>query len=382
MPKLPRTLSRTLAAAGTLCALTVATAVPAFAAEPAPSTVEQDVTQLYQDVVDLYGGIPASARAGVDSLIDSPIDHIGQKQGNAKQKPAADCTEGALLTYANQLASQLTPVEGQAFDALSALGQLYAQGVATDKQPQVFGTDGQYTSRATSAISKLRRFWDIESWNVQLVAWKGTDLGSPAKMAQTFGLGLAPARVKDAAALANKVLFELPVLQGGRNPLLTLNAFSAPADSFGGKRVMLGDGILDTTNLLGFDDVAVEAVLGHEYGHQVDFAHDNFPRNESGEMGPDAYGGYFVAHAKGEAWDARTQQEVTYLNASIGDCQHSHGTPDQRKAAGAWGEKQATSQANPNKIVPSATMITKFQKEYPKLVPPATDQPQLAAAHS
>ncbi|MFB9688823.1 M48 family metalloprotease [Amycolatopsis plumensis] len=369
MPKRTAFLGKTLAAAGTAAALALATAVPAAAAEP--TAVEQDVAQLYQYVIDLYNGLPADALRGVDRLIESPIPRIGP-QSQAADGPIPGCTPGSLLTYANKLASQLTPLEGKALDALSGLSQLYVQGVASDKTPQVFGTDGQYTPRATTTIDKLRGFWDIESWNIQLVAWKGTDLGSQAKMVQTFSLGLAPAKVKTAAALATKVLYEVPAMQGGRNPLLTLNAFSAPAGSLGGKRVALGDGLLDTVDVLGFDDVSVESVVGHEYGHQVDFAHDNHPRNESAEMGPDAYGGYFVAHAKGFAWNARTQQEVIYLDAAIGDCYHSHGTPDQRKAAGAWGEKQATSQANPNRIIPSATMIEKFQKEYPKLMPPAT----------
>jgi hypothetical protein len=371
LPKRTGFLGNTLAAAGTAAALVLATAVPAAASTP--STVEEDVAQLYQDVIDLYNGLPRDALRGVDRLIESPVPRIGP-QSQAAQDPIPGCTEGSLLTYANKLANQLTPLEGKALDALSGLSQLYVQGVASDKTPQVFGTDGQYTARATATIDKLRGFWDIESWNIQLVAWKGTDLGSQAKMAQTFGLGLAPAKVKDAAALATKVLYEVPALQGGRNPLISLNAFSAPAGSLGGKRVALGDGLLDTVDALGFDDVSVESVIGHEYGHQVDFAHDNHPRNESSEMGPDAYGGYFVAHAKGFGWNARTQQEVIYLDASIGDCFHSHGTPDQRKAAGAWGEKQATGQANPNRIIPSATMIEKFQKVYPKLMPPATGQ--------
>jgi hypothetical protein len=376
LPNRTRFLGKTFAAAGTAAALALATAVPAAAA--APSTVEQDVAQLYQYVSDLYQGLPGNALRGVDRLIESPIPRIGPRS-RAAQDPIPGCTEGSLLTYANKLASQLTPLEDQALGALSDLSALYVQGVASDKAPQVFGTDGQYTPRAAVTIDKLRGFWDIESWNIQLVAWKGTDLGSQAKMAQTFSLGLAPAKVKTAATLATKVLYEVPALQGGRHPLLTLNAFSAPADSLGGKRVALGDGLLDTVNFLGFDDVSVEAVVGHEYGHQVDFAHENHPRNESSEMGPDAYGGYFVAHPKGFGWDSRTQQEVTYMDASVGDCYHSHGTPDQRKAAGAWGEKQATSQSNPNRIIPSANMIEKFQKEYPKLMPPATDQPAAAA---
>ncbi|HWD07130.1 MAG TPA: M48 family metalloprotease [Amycolatopsis sp.] len=358
--------------------MTLATAVPAFAAEP--STVDQDVNQLYQDVSDLYAGIPADAVKGIDPLIDSPVDQFGTK-AHAQQGPIPGCTEGALLQYADKAIAALTPTESKALGAMEGLSELYAAAVATDKTPQVFGSSGQYTPRANAVIEKLRGFWDIESWNIPLLAWKGTDLGDQDKTAQTFGLAFDPAKAKEAAALTSKVLYEVPVLQGGRMPLLTLNAFSAPAGSIGGKRVVLGDGILDVTKTLGFDDVSVEAVLGHEYGHQLDFAHNNFPGNESGEMGPDAYGGYFVAHAKGEAFDARTQQEVTYLNASIGDCFHSHGTPDQRRAAGAWGEQHATRQANPNKIIPSAQMVTDFQKEYPKLVP-SGDQSQLAAAHS
>ncbi|MFD2472875.1 hypothetical protein [Amycolatopsis silviterrae] len=376
MRKRTRILGRALAAAGTLAALTVATAVPATAAEP--TSVDQDIAQLYQDVEDLYNGLPANALRGVDPLFDSPVKRPGQ-QANAAQGPIPGCTPGALLTYANGLAAKLTPTEGKALSALSAIGQLYTQAIASDKTPQVFGTDGQYTPRATSTIDKLRGFWDIESWNVQLVAWKGTDLGSQERTTQTFKLGLDPKRAAEAGALATKVLYEVPGLQGGRHPLLTLNAFSAPAESLGGKRIMLGDGLLDVVNHLGFDDVSVEAVVGHEYGHQVDFAHNNYPENESSEMGPDAYGGYFGAHAKGEAWNARTQQEVTYLDASIGDCQHSHGTPDQRKAAGAWGEKQAVSQNNPNRIVPTVKMIEQFQKVYPKLMQPKTAA--LAAAH-
>ncbi|WP_033289924.1 M48 family metalloprotease [Amycolatopsis jejuensis] len=366
-------LGRTLAAAGTAAALVMATALPAGAAEP--PTVEQDVAQLYQAVSDLFDGLPSGALRGVDPLFRSPIPQVG-RQTRATDGPIPGCTEGALLTYAGKLAAQLSPLENRALGALSGLSQLYAQAVSTDKVPQVFGTDGQYTQRAASTVAKLRGFWDIESWNVQFVAWKGTDLGSKDKMVQTFKLGLAPKRAQEAAALAVKVLYEVPAMQGGRNPLLTLNAFAATADSLGGKRVMLGDGLLDTVDQLGFDEVSVETVLGHEYGHQVDFANKNFPRNESGEMGPDAYSGYFVAHAKGESFDARSQQAVTYLDASIGDCHHSHGTPDQRKAAGAWGEKQA---ANQSRVLPSATMIARFQKEYPKLVPPA--QPALAAAH-
>ncbi|WP_240690811.1 MULTISPECIES: hypothetical protein [Amycolatopsis] len=319
----------------------------------------------FQDLVQEPG--VASVLRDSKPLIESPIFGSGRK---AEGEPGAipGCTPGALISEFEKLQASLTDVERRAASVVDSLNNLYASVVANDKSPQVFGTDGQYTPRATAAIDKLRGFWDIESWNIQLVAYKGTDAASPEKMKETFARGFAPERAAAAGALASKVVHEVPALQGGRNPLLSGNAFAAPPDSAGGKRILLGDGLLDLVGQDGFGDVSVEGILGHEYGHHVDFAHDNSPSDESGEMGPDAYAGYFLAHAKGAAWDARAQQEFAYLSASIGDCEHSHGTPAQRKAAGTWGEQQALKQDNPNKIVPSATVIEKFQKEYPKLM--------------
>ncbi|GAB3362105.1 hypothetical protein [Amycolatopsis echigonensis] len=367
----PRTLSRTFVAVGVLVAAAAGTAVPAEAAAPnpaKPSSVEKDIAQLereFQDLVQEPG--VASVLRDSKPLIESPIFGSGRK---AEGEPGAipGCTPGALISEFEKLQASLTDVERRAASVVDSLNNLYASVVANDKSPQVFGTDGQYTPRATAAIDKLRGFWDIESWNIQLVAYKGTDAASPEKMKETFARGFAPERAAAAGALASKVVHEVPALQGGRNPLLSGNAFAAPPDSAGGKRILLGDGLLDLVGQDGFGDVSVEGILGHEYGHHVDFAHDNSPSDESGEMGPDAYAGYFLAHAKGAAWDARAQQEFAYLSASIGDCEHSHGTPAQRKAAGTWGEQQALKQDNPNKIVPSATVIEKFQKEYPKLM--------------
>lgn len=372
-----RRLSRTVLAAGTCCAVLAATVTPA-AAQPAAQngSLDKDVAELSRDVADLVKAIPTPE---ADRLYDSPVDRDTPLRRDTS-KPMAGCTQGALLSYADKLTKQLPGKQQQAAGLLSVLGQLYSSGVATDSKPQVFGSDGQYTPRSKATITKLRKFWDIESWNIQLVAWKGTDTASKQKMTKTFGLGFAPKRAAQAAALANKVLFEAPALQGGRNPVLSLNAFSAPEGDLGGKRIALGDGILDALDTLGFDKVSAEAVIGHEFGHQLDFANDHSPSNESAEMGPDAYSGYFVTHANGESYDARDQQEVTYLDAAIGDCMHSHGTPAQRKAAGAWGEQLAANQPNPNRVLPSATMVAKWQKEYPKLNPPSSPAKQARTA--
>ncbi|ATY09119.1 hypothetical protein CU254_00425 [Amycolatopsis sp. AA4] len=369
MSQRSRALSRTFVAVGVLVAAAAGAAVPAAAA-PKPSSVEKDIAQLEREYEDLLKATySASALSEAKPRIEAPVSGSGRK---AEGEPGAipGCTPGPQDSEYNKLRAPLTDVEKRAVDVIGGLDYLYASVVANDKTPQVFGTDGQYTARAAAAIDKLRGFWDIESWNIQLVAHKGTDAASPEKMTQTFARGFAPARAAAAGALASKVVHEVPALQGGRNPLLSLNAFASPPGDPGGKRIVLGDGALELDARAGFGDVSVEGTLAHEYGHQVNFAHHNSPEDESGELGPDAYAGYFLAHAKGAAWDARAQQEFAYLSASNGDCEHSHGTPEQRKAAAAWGEKQALTQDNPNKIVPSATMIEKFRKEYPKLMKP------------
>ncbi|MCE7002469.1 hypothetical protein LWC34_06440 [Kibdelosporangium philippinense] len=330
----------------TASSLTVGSAV---AAEP--STIEQDVAQLVKDVEDAENG---HAQDIADPFLDVGI---GQNRD-------AGCTEGALVTHVKKLAARLTPLEQQAVDAFTSLGRLYVQGVVSEEQPQAFGSAGQYSARADATIRNLRSFWDIEGRDIQLVAWKGTDLGKQAKMKLAFEIGMTPVKADKAAANARKVLFELPAMRKGRNPLLTMNALSTPPGSVGGKRVLLGDGLLDVASEFGFGDVSVETIVGHEYGHQLNYANDNHPNDEARELGPDAFGGYFVAHAKGRAFNASAQRKVGELNASIGDCDRGHGTPNQREAAAVWGQKQAAL----GEILPSATIIARFTKDYPGLV--------------
>ncbi|WIX79292.1 hypothetical protein QRX50_00285 [Amycolatopsis carbonis] len=357
---------RSIAAAGALSLLALATAAPASADE-APSTVDQDVTQLTQEVDDLAAIVYGSGLNNADSLFDSPAGPAAAARGFAASDPAG-CTDGALVTYARGLEAGLTPTEDQAFNTLSLLVEMYAEGVETEQTAEPFGTDGQYTARAAATITKLRAFWDIDSSDIQLVPWKGTDLADRAKMTKMFAIGFSPVRAAQAAVLTDKVLDELPVFQNGSNPLLTLNSYAVPAGYLGGRRVVLGDGELETMRMLGVEDVSVEAIVGHEFGHQVNFANGNNPADESSEMGPDAYAGYFVAHAKGMGFNATLQQHVGNLNADIGSCNRNHGTPEQRRAAGQWGADQATSQADPNEIVPSGTMIDAFKAEYPVIM--------------
>lgn len=377
-----RLVSRTLAAAGTLCAVVVATAVPAAAAQPAGSTSDQqDVTQLTKDISDLVAAVP-ELQNEFHPLFDSPaLRDSPLRQAGATSQPIPGCTVGALQTYANQLNDQLSPLDQEVVGDLGVLGEFYSLVRASDQQPQSFGSDGQYTPRAEAVMDKLRSFWDIKSFQIELTAWKGTDLGSEEKMGEVFGLGFAPAKAKEAAALANKVLFERPAMEGGRNPLLSLNAISSTANDLAPEHIALGDGVLDVADALGYDNISVETVLSHEFGHQVDFANNDTRPGPISEMGADAKGGYFLAHAKGEQYDPRQQQEVTYLDGAIGDCMDDHGTPQQRMAAGAWGENVATSQADPNRVIPSATFKAKWEKEFPKLHP-ATPADQQAAVRS
>src|SRR3569833_1871074 len=105
LPNRTRFLGKTLAVAGIVAALALATAMPAAA--DTPSTVEQDVAQLYQDVVDLYNGLPADALRGVDRLIESPVSGVGPRS-NAARGPVPGGAGGARRAGAGGRAAQRT----------------------------------------------------------------------------------------------------------------------------------------------------------------------------------------------------------------------------------------------------------------------------------
>jgi len=259
-------------------------------------------------------------------------------------------------------------------------------------------TDARYNLRAdsrqslTKTFTDVKRFWDVKSGDIQLMAMHGSMLKSAQRVARVLQLPLpefhmAPAAAQAEAAkiagAASKGFFD-----GGDNPLFTLNAFAFSAEgdpdpTVAGlpDKLIFGDGILDALQAMGIGDVGARAVMGHEFGHHVQFEDGLFDSPLTGaeatrrtELMADAFGTYFATHARGLALNAKRVLQAEKTSFEVGDCQFAdpghHGTPLQRLRAATWAANLADAARPQGKILPSLTFANQFEKKLPEIVAP------------
>ncbi|MGN6600351.1 MAG: hypothetical protein ACTHMW_13860 [Actinomycetes bacterium] len=264
----------------------------------------------------------------------------------------------------------------------------------------LFGTtsDARYNLRSdyrrslTTTFADVKRFWDIKSGDIQLISMHGEMLKDQQRVARMLqvdlgipGFGLS----KDAALAKAKTISEgisKGLLGGGTNPLFTLNAFAFSAEGDPDPlvkdvpdKLVFGDGIVDALNTLGLGDVGPRAVMGHEFGHHVQFEDDLFDSPLTGpeatrrtELMADAFGTYFTVHARGLALNAKRVLQVEKSFYEVGDCQFSneghHGTPLQRLAASTWGAEVAATARPQGFILPSLKLDDMFEAKLSSFV--------------
>ena len=189
-----------------------------------------------------------------------------------------------------------------------------------------------------------------------------------------------------AQAIANATRSGL--FAGGNNPLFTLNAFAFSAEGDPDPlvqglpdKLIFGDGIVDALNALGIGDVGPRAVMGHEFGHHVQFEDGLFDSPLTGaeatrrtELMADAMGTYFAVHARGLALNAKRVLDAEQAFFEVGDCQFAspghHGTPLQRLRAATWGAGVANAARPQGHVLPSLTFAATFEQQLPILVAP------------
>lgn len=326
---------------------------------------------------------PTSARASLDRLVVQTIDptqHV--------------CTSTPLDAWVRQaiadidLSTLVLLIFGRALD-VSAYDALIQQQTPPNEH---YGVDGEWTTAVTHTFRDLRRFWDIDSGAIQLTAahgdvWKDQDRVRAA-LAASFGVQVdSVTRLADALMT---LVATTPALRGGDHPLFTLNAFafSAAGESdptFQGlpDKIIIGDGILDIQPDIGMgtDGVAARAILAHEFGHQVQYAHGLIPAgtvsaevSRRQELMADALASYFLVHARGRALNATRATEVVTNFANVGDCGFTlpshHGTPNQRRRAATWGADLASNARLQGHILPSISVIEEFDIALPAIVAP------------
>jgi len=307
------------------------------------------------------------------------------------------CTESDFGEWAQAAIGldNLTPDELSAMEVLGNAGAFDMPFVdaifyGSESKTNTYGANGEYTNALTSEIKDLKRFWDIDSKDIQLVPAHGRDVfTSRERVARAFTVMFGPAYQgadQDNLAWADIILAALakvPALRMGGNPLFTLNAMAIPDENLPDgskitKRIVVGDGLLEGVGALVPGNVGPRMVLAHEFGHQVQFATDSLPEGDDvaagrhAELEADAYAGYYLVNSRGAALNAKRVADAAKSAWEFGDCdvtrQGHHGTPDQRERSVLWADSVANSASNQGHILPARTYHSEFEAALPGIV--------------
>jgi hypothetical protein len=256
----------------------------------------------------------------------------------------------------------------------------------TTATPQFFGYNGEYTKTMVKAERDVKKFWDINSAGIQVVAMHGSALLDTARVATVYRLvfGIPAATAKFYASLVHNAVASSPEANGGNHPLFTFNSV-AYSDGFRPDKIIMGDGILAGYSAMGFDDVAPQAVFAHEFAHHIQFAHDYFDdhfatsgsvaeQTQYTELMADAMSAYYLTHKLGGTMNRKRVEQFLQVFFDIGDCAFSanghHGTPNQRMRAATFGFDIADQAQKQGHILTSAQFHDLFVAAYPGIVAP------------
>lgn len=354
-----------------------ATTVTSSVATPSPASPAPRHWQARQAAIAQELGVERSpARIAVERALN-PADYA--------------CGRTDLDRYMASLTKGMTP------DDLDFLLTSGAMDIVT-YDAILFGsdTDPRYALRPenrtqlTHTFRDAKRFWDVSSRDMQLHAMHGSMLTDRSRVARVLmrGFGFDRAWADEYAEFISRVVVATPAFDDGNNPLFTLNAFAFTPKGHDPRlvagvhdKLIFGDGLLDAFAALGMTDVAPRAILGHEFGHQVQFQDNLYDSPLTGaeatrrtELMADAMGTYFLTHSRGLSLNTRRVLEGEKTLYDVGDCSfdapNHHGTPNQRLRASQWGARLATSAQKQGHILPSLTVARLFDRQLPAIVAP------------
>ena len=374
--------TRWLAALGASAALALGTAPAALAETGAAAAPAQGAAA---DTPSPFAQSDATARRfGIEaSLAHTALDHV-INPGDY------DCEATDLDAYVDSLINGFSDTEWNFLVRHTEMLDLPTYDAL------LHGTygDARYDLRAdqrqslTQTFRDVKKFWDIKSSDIELRAMHGSMMQDADRVArvyrEVYGLSAtaAAARAQD---VANAVSTGF---DGGNNALFTLNAFAFTAQGDPDPlvqgvpdKLIFGDGILDALQYMGIGDIGPRAVMGHEFGHHVQYEDNLFDSPLTGaeatrrtELMADAFGTYFATHARGLALNTKRVLTVEKSFYEVGDCSYTspghHGTPNQRLRSATWAAGIADAARPQGHILPSLTFARMFDDKLPELVAP------------
>lgn len=226
-------------------------------------------------------------------------------------------------------------------------------------------------------------FWNVKLPGTRYLAIHSEAILDADRITPPIALMYPDLAGADLAAAVEEVVAYAANSKGlnyGRHPLLSYNAFSAET-STGIPVVVVGDGMIQANDEMGWGDVGSRFVLAHEVAHNVQAAgggYEGFPGTPAAtrrmELMADALAAYYPAHPRGPSMQAKRIAEASVAAHSVGDCffedPDHHGTPNQRKRAALWGASMAANARPKSTILTYQQLRDAFDKQLPLIVAP------------
>jgi hypothetical protein len=347
-------------------------------------------------VATAAGATPSAARtAQAKPSAQRPLVEIPAKAALRRAVTPSECSTTLLDDYVDNLFAAMTTEQ---FNFLVAHQDTLLNVPTYDAL--FFGTTGDpayaldsHAHQIQNTFRDLRRFWDIQSSDIQLMAMHGDVLLDAGRIARTLTAmvatdQIAPMTPAEIQAEAQTVAAFMRT-QGDfyDNPLWTLNAFAftgeGDPDPFIASlpdKLIMGDGILEAYDAIGLGDVGPRVIMAHEFGHHVQFelgVFDTGPTDPAEatrrtELMADAMAAYYGVHKKGLALNKKRVADALLSFYTVGDCAFDnpghHGTPLQRERAADWGADLAAAAKPRSSVLSPEAFVALFDAALPGII--------------
>lgn len=331
---------------------------------------------------------PSSAKTHRADLVDVPARALLERAINPADY---ECETPILQQYFDSVVGAMS-LEQLVF-VIQHQGTLF--NVPT-YEALIYGSDTDPTYALTThatqvqkAFRQVKNFWsDIQSDDIQLHGMHGDVLLDADRIARTLAF-LAETDITPAIQAEADTVAEFMAAQGDfyNNPLWTLNAYAYsnvddpdPRAQDIPDKLVFGDGFLQAMDDLGLGDVGPRVVMGHEFGHHIQYElglFDPVPSPEATrrtELMADAYAAYFGVHKRGLALNKKRVVDTLLTFYAVGDCAFDndghHGTPNQRRRAAEWGADLAEASQPASSKLLASELADLFEAKLPELVAP------------
>jgi hypothetical protein len=386
-------LTRSFVALGAAVALGLtglSTAASATAAaSPAAAWIQQGTHQSAHPSAH-----PAAHHSAQKSTQRQLVESRAQEALTRAVTPS-ECSGTLLDDYINELFAEMTDEQFTFLvnhqDTLLNVPTYDALFFGTTGDPAYALQDQSHQIQNT--FRDLRKFWDIQSADIQLMAMHGNDLLDAARIKKTLTAMVATGQIAPmtAAQIQTEATTVASFMQTQGdfydNPLWTLNAFAFtgqgdpdPVIAALPDKLIVGDGILEAYDAIGLGDVGPRVIMAHEFGHHVQYelgVFDSGPSDPAAatrrtELMADAMGAYFATHKKGLSLNRKRVADALLSFYTVGDCQFDspghHGTPLQRQRAADWGADLAAAAKPASYVIPPATFVQLFDAALPHII--------------